>query len=320
MISLADAVCGERVDWPLIRPNSWQIRPLNQIPDEKGWLQRQPGPVIACGNTAVDDAVAANADVLVCSERDAGNLQRQIDRAPHAALVLAQVLRAVEYLPIEQGLVVESLAYASLQASSEFSAWLSRQKEEPRLVDSDARAPAIELQRRGAVVTAELNRAAGGNSISVEMRDELIRLFELMLIDHSIEHLVLSARGRCFSIGGELREFGLSDDAGQAHYIRTVQSPARLLAQCAKRVYCRLHGACIGSGIELPAFADRVVAERNTFFQLPELKYGLIPGAGGCVSMTRRIGRQRTALLALSGRRIGAETALEWGLIDDIVE
>ena len=54
--------------------------------------------------------------------------------------------------------------------------------------------------------------------------------------------------------------------------------------------------------------------------QLPELAMGILPGAGGCVSLTRRIGRQRTALMILSGRRIGARQALDWGLIDAIVD
>ncbi|HQZ02024.1 MAG TPA: enoyl-CoA hydratase/isomerase family protein, partial [Thauera sp.] len=60
-------------------------------------------------------------------------------------------------------------------------------------------------------------------------------------------------------------------------------------------------------------------ASPTSFFQLPEIRFGLIPGAGGCVSIPRRIGRQRTAYLALSARRINAATALEWGLIDEIV-
>jgi enoyl-CoA hydratase/carnithine racemase len=79
-----------------------------------------------------------------------------------------------------------------------------------------------------------------------------------------------------------------------------------------------LHGACIGSGIELPAFAHHLSVDPKTFFQLPELRFGLIPGAGGCVSIARRIGRHRTAWMALSGKKISARKALEWGLIDEI--
>ncbi|CAB4833716.1 unannotated protein [freshwater metagenome] len=79
-----------------------------------------------------------------------------------------------------------------------------------------------------------------------------------------------------------------------------------------------MHGACVGSGIELAAFASRVVAAPDAFFALPEGAMGLIPGAGGTVSIARRINKQRTAWLALSNQSIDAETALAWGLIDAI--
>ena len=79
-----------------------------------------------------------------------------------------------------------------------------------------------------------------------------------------------------------------------------------------------VHGACVGAGIELPAFAGRVVASRDAWFALPEVAMGLVPGAGGTVSLPRRIGAQRTAWLALTGRRIDAETALAWGLVDEL--
>ena len=67
-----------------------------------------------------------------------------------------------------------------------------------------------------------------------------------------------------------------------------------------------MHGACIGAGVELPAFAARVVAHPDTTFTLPELAFGLVPGAGGTASLPPRIGRQRTAQLALTAEPIDA--------------
>jgi enoyl-CoA hydratase/carnithine racemase len=92
-----------------------------------------------------------------------------------------------------------------------------------------------------------------------------------------------------------------------------------LLARCADRVVVLLHGACIGSGLEFPAFADHVVATSDAWFQLPELEFGLIPGAGGCISVPRRIGALRTAWLILSGKRIDAGRARDWGLVDELL-
>jgi enoyl-CoA hydratase/carnithine racemase len=72
----------------------------------------------------------------------------------------------------------------------------------------------------------------------------------------------------------------------------------------------------MGAGIELPAFADTVIAAEDTVIALPEVELGLIPGAGGTVSVTRRIGRHRTALLALSGMHLDPATAHALGLVD----
>jgi enoyl-CoA hydratase/carnithine racemase len=80
----------------------------------------------------------------------------------------------------------------------------------------------------------------------------------------------------------------------------------------------RLHGASMGAGIEVPALAGHVVAAAGTVISLPELGLGLVPGAGGTASIPRRIGRHRTAAMALSGARIDAATALAWGLVDEI--
>jgi enoyl-CoA hydratase/carnithine racemase len=88
--------------------------------------------------------------------------------------------------------------------------------------------------------------------------------------------------------------------------------------QLASRTTVQLHGVAFGGGIEIAAFAGTVEADPATRIALPELGLGLIPGAGGTVSLTRRIGRQRTAALALCGREIDAGTALEWGLVDRI--
>ncbi len=67
----------------------------------------------------------------------------------------------------------------------------------------------------------------------------------------------------------------------------------------------------------MPAFARRVLARPDLSVRLPELSMGLVPGAGGTVSLPRRIGRWRTEYLALTGEPIGLATALDWGLVDE---
>jgi enoyl-CoA hydratase/carnithine racemase len=150
------------------------------------------------------------------------------------------------------------------------------------------------------------------------MRDVLVEGLRTAACDPSITEVVLRGAGAAFCSGGDLDEFGTLPDPATAHGIRSTRNAGRMLSRCGDRLRAELHGACVGAGIELAAFARRATASGDAFFQLPEVAMGLIPGAGGTVSIPRRIGRQRAAYFALSGLRIDAVTAHRWGLIDEI--
>lgn len=282
-----------------------------------GWLQAQPCPVIGLGQGRAVPELTDACDLHVAQRDALASIVHHIGRSPLAAMTLVQVLRQSSKLPAHDALLLESLAYATLQSGPEFRRWSLAHPPAPQRIARDDGAPLL-LDRLGTQLTLRLNRPSSRNAMTVEMRDALVEAFELAAFDASIDTLRVSARGACFSIGGALEEFGTAPDPATAHAVRCLRLPAAALLRTNAQSHFHLHGACIGSGIELPAFADRLTASADAFFQLPELRFGLIPGAGGCVSLPRRIGRQRTAYLALSGRRINAATALEWGLIDAI--
>lgn len=151
-------------------------------------------------------------------------------------------------------------------------------------------------------------------------RDALCEALEVAALDPSITRVDLYGNGPAFCAGGDLSEFGTARDPAQAHLVRVHRSPAALLQRCGALVTAHLHGACVGAGIELPAFAGRVRAAPDTVIRLPEVEMGLIPGAGGTASLPLRIGRERTAYLALSGEALTAGEALRWGLVDEVVQ
>jgi hypothetical protein len=282
------------------------------------WLLHLSCPTIAVVDAGDDDVVVRAADVTLADDSEVAPLLAPIQHSPIAAAILVQLLRATEGLSIPSALTAESLAYSTLQSGPEFRSWLA---DNPHPADdgvADDGLPVL-VVRTDDRLDIELNRASRRNAISVEVRDGLVEAFQLAAADNSIRAVRLSGRGRCFSVGGDLVEFGSAADPATAHVVRSLTLPARFLVECADRVEVHVQGACIGAGVELPAFARRVIAADDAFFQLPELRFGLIPGAGGCVSIPRRIGRQRAAWLALSGRRINAGKALEWGLVDEIV-
>ncbi len=260
-------------------------------------------------------ALADRFDVVAASDAELAQIRAGVEHSPLASLALVQLLRLSEGLDVAGGLVVESLVYSTLQAGPEFAAWRAS-RPPPKL--REGRGPAVLVRREGDRLQLALNRPEKRNAFSAEMRDALAEALELAASDASIREVTLSGVGAAFCSGGDLDEFGSFPDPATAHAIRTTRSPARLLAACADRVRVAVHGACVGAGIELPAFAAHVSAAPDAFFMLPEVGMGLVPGAGGSVSLPRRIGRQRTAFLALTGARIDATTALRWGMVDGI--
>ena len=126
------------------------------------------------------------------------------------------------------------------------------------------------------------------------------------------------APGQRSVVVGDLEEFGRATDLVAAYLVRLARAPWRVLDRISGRVTARVHGACIGAGTEMAAFAGRVVAAPDAFFALPEVGMGLVPGAGGSVGVPRRIGRWRAGWLMLTGERLPARDALRWGLADEL--
>ena len=268
-------------------------------------------------------------DVLVTSHADpprpwvAAPLEPLVEAtaaAPQAAVVLVQVLRAGVDLEVEGALTLESLAFSTLQAGPRFARWLAERSERAGRAVEDTSQPAVLVEREGDRLELTLNRPARRNAVDVRLREALVEALQLAAADPSVTEVRLRGAGPSFSSGGDLDEFGTAEDPATSHLVRTTRGQAWWTAKVADRLTVEVHGACVGAGVELPAFARTVVARGGATFRLPEVAMGLIPGSGGTASITRRAGRERCAYLALSGAAIGADEALRWGLVDDVVD
>jgi len=242
------------------------------------------------------------------------HLCAQVRRFGLPAAVLAQVLRIGGGLAVAEALLLESFAYSALLGGQAFRDWLL--KRAPRAMPSPG--TRVRCARGGEILTITLAHPARRNAVDARMRDELVEHLAFACDDPTLPSVQLRADGADFCAGGDLAEFGGSTDLVQAHAIRTLRSPARLMHCLAARTTAFLHGACVGAGIEISAAAGHIVATADTRFWLPELEMGLMPGAGGTVTIARRIGRRRTLLWALTGQQIDARTALQWGLVDEV--
>ncbi|WP_308257466.1 enoyl-CoA hydratase/isomerase family protein [Pseudonocardia lacus] len=280
-----------------------------------------PDPALAALVAALDVSVVASgspddrATVPVADPAaEAAALAAAVTANPGAALVLAGLLRTTGALPVPAALDAESLAYSTLLGGPEFRRWLTRRG--PRPLPPPASTEPVLLDRHDDVLRLTLNRPGRRNAYGREVRDALVAALQLADLDDTVARVILTGAGPAFCAGGDLDEFGTAPDPVTAHFVRTRAGAARLLHRLRDRVEVRVHGACVGAGIELPAFAGRIVAAPDATFRLPEIAMGLIPGAGGTVSIPRRIGRWRTLHLALSGRALPAATARAWGLVD----
>lgn len=234
---------------------------------------------------------------------------------PKTAAVFVGLLRSIEEVDQRSAIVAESLAFSTLQGSDEHREWL-----EARAAGQGAEPGEVIVTRDDNTLIVTVSRAAAANAVDATIRDALKEAFDLAVADDTISRVELRGEGKAFGVGADLSEFGTTRDPAQAHLIRMQTLPALAAIGCVDRLHAFVQGLCVGSSLELAAYASRIVATRNAVFQLPELKMGILPGAGGCVSLSRRIGRQRAALMVLSGRRVSAVTALEWGLVDELVD
>lgn len=245
----------------------------------------------------------------------AQHLLEAVAANPMTALTLRSLLRLNSGLDGDQGLLAESYAYSMLLAGPEFAAWLGTRGR--RIVPAPGH-DLVRAQRQDGWLDIALAHPERRNAYSARLRDQLHETLRIAVADSSVTRVTLHGDGPGFCAGGDLDEFGTTPDPVFAHLVRTTAGVAGTLEALRPRLEVRVHGACIGAGVELAAFAARVEADPATTFRLPELSMGLIPGAGGTVSVTRRIGRWRTAYLGLSGATIDAARAEQWGLVDEV--
>lgn len=180
--------------------------------------------------------------------------------------------------------------------------------------------------RGGAAMAGTVARATRGrvalltldnppvNALGAALRDDLAAALDAAIEDAAVGAIVIAAAGRTFPAGADIREF----DA-EARGIALPDLCDRIEA-APKPVIAALHGTALGGGLELALAAHVRIALASARLGFPEVKLGLLPGAGGTQRTPRLIGAEQALRLMISGQRIGAAEALAMGLIDGVVE
>ena len=176
----------------------------------------------------------------------------------------------------------------------------------------------IRVEMRGPVALITLNRPKAFNALSNELMDELTQALDAAEADESIRAIVLTGGEKVFAAGADIK--GMKDysymDAYKGDFITRNWERA---SRCRKPVIAAVAGYALGGGCELAMMCDFILAGDNAKFGQPEIKLGILPGAGGTQRLIRSVGKSKAMELCLTGRMMDAAEAERAGLVSRIV-
>lgn len=185
---------------------------------------------------------------------------------------------------------------------------------------------AVKYEQDGSVVTLTLNRPDTRNAITEDIVADLIASCDRINYDLSVRCVILTGAGKGFSSGGNIKEMRdrtslLGGSAAQIRsaYREGIQRVPLAMYRLEAPIIAAVNGAAIGAGLDLAMMCDMRIASTQASFAEVFVKLGIIPGDGGAWFLPRAIGMARAAEMALTGDRLDAETALEWGLVSRVV-
>ena len=171
----------------------------------------------------------------------------------------------------------------------------------------------VKLERQDEIAVVTVN-SPPVNALSAAVRRGILELVKAANADAQVKGIVLTCAGRTFIAGADITEFG-----------KPPQSPSlnEVIAEIensSKPVVAAIHGTALGGGLEVALGAHFRVATKDARLGLPEVKLGLLPGAGGTQRLPRAIGPEKAVAMIVSGNPVGASEALSLGLIEEVVE
>ncbi|KAH6605345.1 ClpP/crotonase [Trichoderma cornu-damae] len=172
----------------------------------------------------------------------------------------------------------------------------------------------------GGVRVITFNRPQKRNALSTELLAEFLAELSTASKDVTVKVIVLTGAGGFFSSGADLRDIAALDAAG-ARSCRYLEGLCSGMAAVRKPLLAAVEGPALGGGFEVALMCDMIFASQTrTYFALPEVKRGLIPGAGGTQRLTAAFGKFKAMQTILLGKPITAEQGLSYGLVCEVFE
>ena len=168
------------------------------------------------------------------------------------------------------------------------------------------------------VAVLELNRPDAKNALNLDLRKALADTFDCLSLDKSVNVIVLTGGENVFAAGADVNDFLTATTSEM--YLRHTEQYWKSITDCTKPIIAAVNGYALGGGCELAMHADIIIANQDAQFGQPEVRLGLMPGAGGTQRLLRAIGKFKTMLLVLTGKLFTAQEASDMGLVSEVVE
>lgn len=181
----------------------------------------------------------------------------------------------------------------------------------------------LEYTKKDGVAIATLSRPESLNAFRTQTFTDLNAVLEDVRIDDSVRVLILTGNGRAFSSGADLKEMGssmlTSSLEEQRANLETYQYLTRTMLALPKTIICAVNGLAVGVGVEIALASDIRIASSEASFTFAEAKRGLFQTNGVMFLLPRLIGAGRAAHIMLTGERVLADRALEYGMVTQVV-
>jgi len=176
----------------------------------------------------------------------------------------------------------------------------------------------IKVEQRGSVYLIELHRPKALNALSKGLMDDLTAALDVAEADVSVRAIVITGSEKAFAAGADIKEFQ-GKSFSDAYREGLITANWERIDRCRKPVIAAVAGFALGGGCEVAMMCDFIIAADNAVFGQPEIKLGIVPGAGGTQRLTRAVGKAKAMELVLTGRNMKAEEAERAGLVARVV-
>ena len=173
-------------------------------------------------------------------------------------------------------------------------------------------------QQKNGVSVIRLNRPKVRNALNGELRQKMADIFIQLNDDPQTKAIVLTGGDKVFAAGADINDFLTATTVDV--YLRNSERYWDVITNCRKPIIAAVNGYALGGGCELAMHADIIVAGKSAKFGQPEIKIGLMPGAGGTQRLFRAIGKHKAMKMILTGDMISADEADQMGLVSEVVD